>query len=57
MGEVLEVWMFTCGRRGGGVAGGGGCCAGGVGALFSPRDKLNLGNAQRQRSNLIPDVV
>lgn len=34
--------MFTCGCGGGGVAGGGGCCAGGVGALFSPRDKLNL---------------
>lgn len=57
VGEVLEVRMFTCGRGGGGVAGGGGCCAGGVGALFSPRDKLNLGNVQHQRSKLILGAV
>lgn len=41
MGMLLSG-MLTCGCGGGGVAGGGGCCAGGVGSLFSPRDKLNL---------------
>lgn len=35
--------MFTCGCGGGAVVVGGGGRIGGVGAFFSPCDKLNLG--------------
>lgn len=49
--------MFTCGCGGGAAAGGGGCCTGGIGALFSTCDKLNLWNTQDKNTHLNLQVM